>query len=80
MNGSMTNGMMPLWIVSSKRRKNCSPTCISISKTLVGENAARLLKRYEDRYAVYNDDIEGTGGRDPGRYPGGPEKLRTEDH
>ncbi len=25
------------------------------------ENAARLLKRYEDRYAVYNDDIEGTG-------------------
>ena len=25
------------------------------------ENAARLLERYEDQYAVYNDNIEGTG-------------------
>ena len=53
MNGSAMDGMMPLWMPSSRRREKLFPHLYVHFEDFGRENAARLLERYEDRYAVY---------------------------
>ena len=52
---------------SSQAVQEVFPGCCIHFEDWTGVDAMRLLARYRDRICCYNDDIQGTAGRGPGR-------------